>query len=395
MVRMATIAVLAAAVSAAWAQPAGGLQQALDRPVNLTVADAPIGEVFNRLTKDSGVRFIIDPDTLESLPYGDQTRLAVTLKNVTLRNALTPMLAPQALQWATDGEAVRIVPTEGLSRMCRRATYDELRALGFMYSAKLVPTSEGGPMIDQLRKASGNKNLDVIFHVEADKAAALAQADRALPGTAAAWLDRLAAGKNWTWYLWGDDIIIIDRFKQVQRQLQRLVSLRYQNDKLITVLLDLARKAHVELTLEAGVLNLLPIETQTNFNLIMADATVAQALEVISGATGLKFTPSAEGIRVEASDVLRGTPGAAGGSVRKIPFFVKMTVPGPGGQPLEVYCRPEELPSGMSEYIQAQKDQYLDKLKADWLKAHPATQPASAPAADNEMKAAERAAQGK
>ena len=83
-----------------WGQSAViGLQQALDRPIDLSVSDAPIGEVFNKLSKASGVKFVIAPVTLESLPYGDRTRLDVTLKNVTLRKALTPMLSQHALAW--------------------------------------------------------------------------------------------------------------------------------------------------------------------------------------------------------------------------------------------------------------------------------------------------------
>lgn len=381
MSRLAAVVAVALAALAATAmgQDVASLQQALDRPVNISIPDAPIGEVFSRLTAATGVKFVLDPDTLESLPYGDQTRLAVTLKNVTLRNALTPMLSPQALQWAVDGGAVRVLPSEGLYRMCRRATYDELKTLGIMYSDKFQPSTEAGSVVDQLRKATGNKQLDVLFHVEADKQALLAKADRALPGTAVAWLDAICQGKNWTWYLWGDDIIILDRVKQVQRQLQRQVSVRPQGAKLMSVLLDLAHKAHVELSLEPGVMNYLPVETVNNFNLMMADASIGQALEVISGATGLKFTTTADGIRVEASDKLTGGSSQATQPARKrASFLVRMMVAGPNGAPIEVLIRSDDLPPDLADYIQGEKDKYVDKLKTEWQKKHPTT--TSAPA---------------
>ena len=73
-------------LAAAWGQ--GGdidLQKALDKPVDLNIADAPVKEVFARLAKATGVRFVIDPLALARLPYGEQTRVAVRIPGMTLR----------------------------------------------------------------------------------------------------------------------------------------------------------------------------------------------------------------------------------------------------------------------------------------------------------------------
>lgn len=343
------------------------LQRALDVPVELELADARIGEVFDKLHQVTGVKFVIDADAMDFLPYGDQTRLAVTLKNITLRKALWPMLARQGLTWEIDGQEIRIRPAEALERMCRRATFEELNVLGSLYVVRLAPTAEAGAVIEQLRKIEGLKKIKLRAQVDIDRDVDFKRAERALPGTAAVWLDMLCSGKDWTWYLWGDDIVIIDKPAQVRRQLERLVTLRYQNSSLVTVLLDLASKGRVRLTLAPGVMGYLPAATLRNFNLTMGKASIAQALEVISGATGLQFVRTAEGIRVEASDALKAEADPARRRAGRSRFFVKLSLPGPRNTHIEVFMRPEELPPDIIKMIEKAKEKFISRLRGEEL----------------------------
>lgn len=366
--------VLAVATLPALAQEVD-LQKALDKPVTVSVDDAPIGELFGRLSTETGVKIVIDPDTMALLPYGPQTRLRVRMTNATLRNALTPtleqpgLLAPQALRWTIEGDAVRIVPSEALYRLGKRATYDELTILGTIYSTKLQPVSEGSPgVLDQLRKASGASELRLVgSDGTAPTAAAIEKANAVLPANGATWLDALA-GKGQTWFVQGDDIIILSRREQVERQLARNVSIKYQNAQLADVLLDLARLARLSLTMEPGVLAGVPAATRNSFNLTMSDATVAQALEVISGATGLKFARTDEGLRVEPT--ARSATAETGPAQPRPRFFVRMSIPGPEGSNIEVFLRPEELPPDVLDRIEREKQKFIERL------SEPATQPA-------------------
>ena len=383
---MSATAVTWSAVVVLWfaaplaAQPAGNLQRALDTQVDLQLQKVPIGQVFQRLTQQTGVRFVLGEDVYASLPYAEQTRVSVTLRKATLRDALSRMLASQAMEWVVEKQAVRIPPSPALLRMNRRATIDEFDALGRIHSVTMQPTARGGAVIDQLRKATGNKELSLLFHGEPDEAAqkaAIQRAERTLPSTAAVWLDMLCHGRGWTWYLWGDDIMIVDKKIQVTRQLGRAVSLRYENAKLVTVLLDLARKARVKLTMDPGVMDYVSEETLNNFNLMMTDATIAQALEVISGATGLKFTTHADGIGVEASEQLKQrASGAVQGAAQKTPFFLKKSVKLPDGSTIELLLRPEDLPEDVQAAILAERSRLM-KLVAETFK--PTTQPAAKP----------------
>jgi len=364
------------ALSAVLSQAAGdvSLQQALDRPVTLQVTDATIQQVFDLIAASSGAKIEVHKDTFQSLPYGDQTRLSVKLANATLRRKLGPMLSGLALEWKIVADAVHIVPSEALYRIGRRATYDELSTLAAMQTAPLKPSEEGGPVLDQLCRATGAKDLEMRWQVIAadeDKQRAMRRAEKALPGTGAAWLEMLCHGQGWTWYLWGDDILIVDRQTQLRRQLNTLVSLRYQNAELVNVLHDLARQARVMLLLEPGVIKRLPSETRTNFNLIMADASVAQALEVISGATGLQFVTTDDGLRVSAGPLLRGENEPTSAPARnRAPFFVKFSVPSPEGRTVEVFMRGDELPEDLQRAILAEKEQLIVDLRKS-LKVRP------------------------
>jgi hypothetical protein len=368
---------LAVAVMAALIAPAIGqdsttmLQRNLDRPVKLSVANLTIGEVFEKLSAETGVRFILDSETLAYLPYGNQTRLAVTIPGVTLRNALSPMLAPQALQWSIEGDAVRISPSEALYRMCRRATYDELLVLGKLHTGKLAPSQKGElaaqvkDVIGQIKLVAEDKDLDLAFQTSADsKDAAYARAMRALPGGPVQWLDALT-GADWTWYLHGDQIIVLDRKKQIERQLQKQVSFKYQNEAIPNVLLDLANKARVQLAMDPGVIQLLPPDTRNNFNLVMSDATVAQALGVISGATGLVFTRTNDGILVEAGKLALAA--AATQPVKRPSFFLRVPMQGPGGANLEMYIRADDLPDDLRAVLEGEKTQFIQKLREQYV----------------------------
>lgn len=386
---VAAVAVVALSAGLAWGQDAIALQRALDKTVELATTDMPIAQVFQKLQQQTGAKFDISADTLDLLPYGDQTRLAVELKNVTLRKALPPMLAQQALTWTVETDAIRIVPKEALYRLGRRATYDELRELGILYSTPIQPVDKAAAVLDQLRKITGDKTLRFVLPPQSDLGELADQADKKLPCIASEWLDFLCQGRAMTWFLRGDELVIIEMRAQVERQLQKTVSLKYQNANLMNVLVDLVRQSRVKLVMEPGVMEFLPPETRENFNLVMSDATVAQAFEVIAGATGLKFLRTNEGVLVEASEGLARRTTASGPAVRRrTPFFLRTTIPGPGGTTIEVYISADELPPDVVDAIQEQKIRLIEQIKESMPKTRPAATTAPAPAAPEPAKPA-------
>jgi len=372
---------VAAVCAPAMAQGSANVQIALDKPVNLNLKEMPISQVFRKITEASGVRFVVRADAYDLLPYGEQTRLVVNIPNITLRNALGQMLLPLGLQWEVEGNAVQVVPTAPLVRMNRRATFKELSALGAVLTKRLQPIEQGGAVVAQLRVHTGTKELDLIFPhgtQRQDKEISFVRANRSLPTTAGQWLDLFGQSKGWTWYLDGVNIVLIDRKAQIQRQLQRKVTLRHEGADLTTVMLELAHKARVLLSMDPGVMDYVPVETAKNFNLIMSEATIAQALEVISGATGLQFIVEASGIRVAASEKLKAAYEAASGSSKsRSSFFVKLSIPLADGSVFESYIRAEDLPPEIHTIVNAEKAKLVDAMFKKYGITRSTTQPAT------------------
>ncbi|MFP4140056.1 MAG: STN domain-containing protein [Phycisphaerae bacterium] len=377
--RAGIVAVLVATTTGgALAKPATAkLQKALDTPVNFVVEEAaPIGEVFSRLEKETGARIALHDDALEFLPYGEQTRLKVTLKNIKLSKALDRVLSQQALQWKRDGDTIRILPTDALYRLGRRASFDELRLLGVIHSTR-IPAEKSA---DEVRKTfaalSGLDEVVLKFRVypyglkkelSEVQADAMKRAAMALPGTGADWLNMLCHGMDWTWYVQGEQVVILDKSAQVRRQLQRQVSVAYRKAALQDVLFDLAGKARVELKMSPGVMRQVPEQARSNLNLIMEEATVSQALQAISGATGLKFTPAGEGLKVEASKAIKDDDQPRRD---RPPFFLRMSMPLKDGTNVDVFMRPDDMPEEVVEYVLKRKGDMVRLLQEEAKATH-------------------------
>ena len=150
------------------------------------------------------------------------------------------------------------------------------------------------------------------------------------------------------------------------------------DQEIANVLTDLAHKARVQLSIEPGVLQLLPAEIRSSFNLQMSDATIAQALEVISGATGLVFTRTTEGIMVEPSKTL-SNPTTGPTTRPRASFMLRTTVPGPNGTSVDMIIRSDELPDDLRAALEAHKAKFIEGLRAKMVK-NPTTQPTTEPA---------------
>ncbi len=372
---MAAVVALASGL-AAGQNGQGDVARALDEPANLVIADAPVTEALDQVTAQTGLPVRLSESALAHMPHGEQTRVRLTARNVRLREALTALFDPMALQWRLADGGVVVFPTEPLTRIGRRPTFTEVAILSALEHERLVP---GQPVLDQLRRLTGVSDLQLRWLVEPGppRDAAEARAQAQLPATARQYLDALTANPDWTWYLWGTDLVVLPWDQQIARQLARRVSLRYEQQPLLAVLQDLAGKAQLGLDLEPGVLGRLPEQMRQSFTLLMADSTVQQALEAISGTTGLEFTPGQGTVRVSASPAL-ATEADAGPDRPRMSFIVKMALPVPGmpEETFDVFFRPDDLPPELVEQIEARRLDVLRRIHQQYgLEFEPATQP--------------------
>jgi len=313
-----------AAESTRAAQPTGMralIEQALDQQVDIEIKDQPLSAAFDLIGTKTGIKLTIRPQVVDLLPYGQDTRVNATIKNVSLRQGLTEMLNHLGMTLFVRDDAVSIEPKPPLRRICRRATWSELRQL---YELATTPWSpEGGAKLPIQYQVRGGGDPKEQLMTEASKIGA---------GTTADILEAACRHLGWTWYPWDNLIIIMPRDDQAERFLDRPVSLKYSNMALTDVLMDLARQADLRLRLEPGVIHDLPLQMQQNLTLQMRDTTIRQGLELISGVTGLAYEATPEEIVIRRG---KASTSAASQPVSLIrsedPIVGQVSVPGKSG----------------------------------------------------------------
>jgi len=340
----------------------GALMRALDEPFTLTIEDMPILSALERVAEATGLSVHMDEEVLALLPHGEETRVRITARNVKLSKALTAMLDPMGLRWRAEGSHVLVSATEPLRRIGRRPTFTEVEILARLHSETLKP---GDSAIRQIRTLTGIEELQLAWHqIEpSDRATAMAAADRRLPCTGAEYLDRLCHGRELTWYVWGTNVMIVNKKTQAMRQLRRITTVEYRSRPLDQVIYDLARKANLKLKMDPGVMNVVAAQTRRDFTLLMDQATIEEALEAISGATGLVFGIEGLALRVSAAEGAAPQPAP---ERKRSAFVVTMAVTGPDGRDYRVMFRPDDLPDEFVELITRKKDALLEEIRAKY-----------------------------
>lgn len=373
---------LAAALAgqAAGQEGQGTVIRALDEPFSIKLEETPITAALQEIAARTGLSITLDDRVLGLLPHGEETRLRITARDVKLSEALDAVLTPMALAFEVRGMGVVVTPWPELTRINRRPTFTEVSIL---YALADMRMERGKSFLAQARAATGIDELELVWQVgEAEeRAAAIADADGRIPCNGLQYLHRMCLGRGWTWYLAGTDITVVTEEMQTARQLSRPISVRYRSQPLLTVLQDLGRRADLRLKMDPGVLATLNDQTRDNFTLLMAEATVDEALQAISGATGLTFSPDGLGIRVGGSE----GPGPSGvvdpARRRRADFLMAMTVADEDGVDYIVIFRPDELPEELVDRIRRLKAAKIATLRGQ-AGEPAATRPTNAPAAD-------------
>jgi len=270
--------------SAAWGEAGKSpamrviIEQALDQPVDIAFKDKPLSDAFKMIGEETGVKLVIQPEAVDLLPYGRETRVSATIKNVSLRDGLIGMLNYIGMTLRVGDSDVAIEPIDPLRRICRRATWTELKTLHTMLTTPFSPDAAAKlPFQFQIR-TSTNAQKELL-----DEAAKVGA------GTLAEVIEAACNQLDWTWYPWDNSLVVLTWREQADRFVDKPISLRYNHAALADVLTDLARQAGLKLRLEPGVLKGLPLQTRQNFSLMMQQATIRTALEMISATTGLGY----------------------------------------------------------------------------------------------------------
>jgi hypothetical protein len=248
----------------------------------------------------TGVRIEADPAVWDLLPWGEQTTITAKIHNQTLRQALSAITQKLGLQFVLTDETVELQPMPALRRLGRRATVQELTALDELNETpihlssdrpsvgEILSTVDAQLKPQPLSFAVENRAENPILeqHVGVARNASLAEA-----------LEDIVTQTNLTWYPWGKTLVILPKRQQIRDQLAKTITAHYNGVDVSQVVQELLQHAGVDFTVDPGTYARVPVEYRS-VHLLLDNASVQQALESISGYTGLEFDVSDDGVKV-------------------------------------------------------------------------------------------------
>ena len=355
------------------------INEALDQPVILEL-NTVLPKAVSTITDKTGVKVTVDPAVWDLLPWGEQTNIQVNFDKQTLRAGLEAVAGRLGLTMVLKAQAVELQPLPALRRLGRRATDREIEALYLLSTTPLDNLPAGAKekvTVDQLVEAVDGKlqqvrpELAVEFRrrdlIKSDQAVVVAR-----NASMADALETLSRETSATWYPWGRSIVVLPRETQIRNnQLGRPIEIRFDGVDISQVLVELEQASGIPFEIEAGAVQRIPPESR-RVTLILNPATVQQALEAISGFTGLDYVVKGDGIYI-----WNQSAGVGASSTDPAIGMIQLD------NGVQVMLRRSHLPPDVQEYIDHRKNKAIANLRQMMKEEgfNPTTQPSTAPAA--------------
>jgi hypothetical protein len=351
------------------------INQELDKLVQLQV-DGVLPQVLKTIEDKTGVPLRPDPEVYDLLPWGEQTNVSARIENQTLRQALTAITSRLGLTFELAPEAVRIEPMPALARLGRRSTVQELEVLDLLSRTELDLPGDRVSM-QQVVDAVDQKLLQLKspFAVEFRPGDLLKPTEMVtVPrgSTMAESLESLDKDTDATWYPWGKSILVLPKEAQVRNQLLKTINTRFNGEDITQVLQELSELAGVHFEIEPGAVQRVPPEFRT-VRLVLDNATVRQALESLSGFTGLGYL-----IKGGEVYIWNQSPDPGTAAAKADPAIGTIQLDN-GAQ---IFLRDHETPPDIRQYLEHKKQQAFDRLRKMMKDENfePTTQPTTQPA---------------
>ncbi len=362
---MKALAILLIAATSAFAQtgPTSALiNEALDQNVKLEL-NTTLGQAMNAIADQTGVRVEAERIVWELLPWGEQTNVSANIENTTLRAALDAIAGKLGLTVTLTEKTVELRPLPALRRLGRRAKQEELQALDLLGSTPLEAVEESGKAktlfaaIDkQLANTGKPFAIENRVGIEInDRTVTIRRGATLLDA-----LELVDAQTEATWYPSGKTIAIVLKEDQIRQQLSKHLTRNYNGVPIGQVITELSQLAGIDFTVEPGAFQRIAPEFRT-IKLLLDNASIEQALEHISGFTGLGYVVNARGVYFWAAST--GTPTTTG----RDPMFALIEV-APGVQVMV----PQ---SQVNPQIRDQLRTLTQEKLSDLQKLQPATAP--------------------
>jgi hypothetical protein len=353
------------------------INEALDKIVSIEVNGA-LPQVMKKITEQTAVPIEIPQRVYDLLPWGEQTNIKATIKNQTLRQALTALTRKLGLTWELGPQAVKLMPRIPLDRLGRRATIGELQALDLLDNTPLDQTPGPGKpatiqwvinAVDQ--KLAELKSPIAVEYRPGDKVKGTETINLPRNATLNDALKELSKQTDLTWYPWGQNIIVVSKEAQIGRQLDRTITRRFNGADVAQVLTELAQAAGVEFDIEPGALQRVPPDFR-RITLVLDNARIREAIEDIRGVTGLDYNIKSTGVYLWNQNA-PAAPAAAPVS----PIVATLQL----DNGMQLFLRANDIPEDILEYAEHKKLQEFRRLRQMMKdeKFSPATQPTTQP----------------
>lgn len=364
------------------AQDASALiNEALDKPLQMQI-NATLPQAIDQIGDKTGVRIEVQQAVWDLLPWGRDTNITAKIDNQTLRQALEAITRKLGLTFVLTEEAVELRPLPPLRRLARRATVQELNDLDLLSSNQLGLTTDR-PTVTQLLAAIDQRLSDLKSDLAVDnRASDVFTPEQIIPvprnATIAEALESISANTRATWYPWGKSVVIISKEDQVRDQLNKTITIRYNGVDLAQVLMELSQRAGVPFDIQPGAIGQISPEFRS-IKLFLDDATIKQALEAISGFTGLAYTVNEKGVYFWNNS----TTNPSNATTSRDPIIGII----PLNNGLQILVPQSEVPADLREYLKSKTQEELKKLREQMNAEHfkpsaPATQPTTNPASE-------------
>ena len=368
----------------AYAQDTSALiNEALDKTVNLKL-DGMLPDVLKSIDAKTGVRIEPDRQVYQLLPWGEQTRVQVTVENQTLRQALNAITRKLGLSWGLGQFEVDLKPMPALARLGRRANADELAALDLLSSTP-IELPKPGPVtaqafIDTLDKQLAKiKSPSLAVELRAGEPsnaqAGVIKLDKTFnvprSTTMAEALDALAEQSEATWYPWGRNIVVLPKQQQIRMRLNTPITTRWDAREIGDVLGKLSERSGVPFQIEPGALQRVPADYRT-IHLEVENMPVYQVLDRIRGVTGLDYLIKTDGVYIWNQNP-NPSVAARAGAVDPVVATLELD----GG--LQLFLRESQIPPDVREYLSRKEQDTIDHLRKRMKDEGfvPTTQPSS------------------
>jgi len=242
------------------------LQEKLSREVSIQLSNVTIAEALAKIGQKAGVKFVLSDEAVWRLPYGEATRLSVSL-NGPLADSMTEMLNAFFMRYAVGDEEITIYPKPELEHILGKASAKQLELLKDIYT-KPIKTYIVGNAQGAITKALGQGVTVIPFreyfwddylglfrakgHIEPNEAGR--ECELATPITVRQILDQHAATHDLGWYL--SDSGLPNEIPQIEMvgkqtfrdaQLDQVVDVSYKDERAEVIIQKLAKRTGLPL----------------------------------------------------------------------------------------------------------------------------------------------------